>query len=69
MNQRKKWVERHGKIVRHRRSLASRDWRSFPHADRNILNRRIRRHDAELLHHGRWDDFHNRLMHDAEWYY
>ena len=65
MNQKKKWVERHGRIVRNRRSRWNRDWCTFPHWERNLFNRQLRRHDDALLRHGRWDDFHDRLMHDA----
>lgn len=68
MNQKKKWVERHGCIVRNRRSSRERGFGgTAPRWFRNQLNRRVRRRDAELLHFERWDDFNVRLIHDASW--
>jgi len=70
VNQTKKWVERHGRLVRNRRSRPVRELgHTAPHAFRNQLNRRIRRHDAALLRHGRWDDFDPRSVRDAWWFY
>jgi hypothetical protein len=34
-----------------------------------MRNRRVRRHDAALLRKGAWDDFNNRFIHDAAWYW
>ena len=68
MNQKKKWVERHGCIIRNRRSRAERGYGgAAPRWFRNQLNRRVRRHDAALLHHERWDDFKGRVVRDASW--
>ena len=68
MNQEKKWVERHGCIVRNRRSRSAGGFGSTaPRWFRNQRQRRVRRSDAALLHHGRWDDFNVRLVRDASW--
>ena len=71
MNQRKKWIERHGRIVR--RKTRDVGWTTLeatpPRWYRNELNRRIRREDRDLLQDGRWEDFRNRLIRDAGWYW
>lgn len=70
MNPKKKWVERHGCTTRNRRSRPARDLGgTAPHWFRNTLNRRVRRHDAALLHHGRWDEFDTRVVRDASWFW
>lgn len=71
MNQKKKWVELHGRVIRNRRSQMGADWlhETTPHWYRNILNRRVRRHDAALLRKGAWEDFNKRFIHDASWYW
>ncbi|HEX6747438.1 MAG TPA: hypothetical protein VF092_09145 [Longimicrobium sp.] len=71
MNPKKKWVERHGTVVRQK----TRDVSAYtfdatpPRWFRNMLNRRVRREDKILLRRGRWDDFRNRLTRDAGWYW
>lgn len=71
VNQRKKWVDRHGRIVR--RKTRNVGWTSFsgtpPRWYRNELTRRVRREEKALLHAGRWEDFRNHLTRDAGWYW
>ena len=71
MNQKKKWVERHGRIVRNRRSRMGAYWLDAtpPHWYRNQLNRRVRQNEAALLRYDLWDDFNNRVVRNASWYW
>lgn len=70
MNPKKKWVERHGCVIRKGRSRREHGYEgTAPRWFRNALNRRVRRHDAALLHHGRWDDFAVRVLRDASWFW
>ncbi|HYH78207.1 MAG TPA: hypothetical protein VEX86_00370 [Longimicrobium sp.] len=70
MNQKKKWVERHGRVVRDRRSRAVRfSDGTPPRWFRNMLNRRVRHRDTALLRRDLWEDFTNRVVRDASWYW
>ncbi len=71
MNPRKKWIERHGRIRRWKRSARGTHFvnQTPPRWYRNLLNRRLRREEKRLLRAGRYDEFQNRLIRDAAWYW
>jgi hypothetical protein len=71
MNPRRKWIERHGRVRRWKRSARGTRFvnQTPPRRYRNLLNRRLRREENRLLRAERYDEFQNRLTRDAAWYW